>query len=388
MFKKYIKVVEKLLKCGKILYIYSMDSSSIWKSLLAAAPPPSPAAAPPPSAEMLAAKVAKREAKREANARLIEPPSEQQTPTEEKDLVKVYKDMYERQAKNAQAMKTQNLNAARLNAQQTAALAGYSPDMAQRAMFEQTAGAYKSNQDIENDLARFGLDVADKEYDVFKYMDERDYKRYLDAGYTYDPKTKQYTLIPKHVKEMEDDSSINNYIEEILSDTTGKYNEANKQWANNQKRQQQAKYSANETAWRTAEAITLASQVLNGTKDIKGLSDQEIKSILNSELGDSVKAKLMSANSGVPNYTNDDFSKVKEGELIFWNSELVRVGKKEGRTFHYTSLEKGGAGDFERNRTSEEKRDGNLKEVLSFKNLLGINPDPRNAASSFRNLFK
>jgi len=183
MLKKYKKIVYFLLKCKKFLYIYSMSISGTLANYVKKAV----AATSVAPAKQMYQEPGQTDTDNTTGTTTDNTTGITQSSD---DLLKAYKDGFEREQKNAQARQTQNLNAARLNAQQTAALAGYSPDMAQRAMFEQTAGAYKSNQEIENELARLGVDMAEKQHGLYE-----------KAGYDYNPTTGEYTYTPPWMKE-------------------------------------------------------------------------------------------------------------------------------------------------------------------------------------------
>jgi len=111
------------------------------------------------------------------------------------NLVKTYQDMFERETQRAQARQAQNNAAAQLQAQQTAALAGYNPDMAAHDAFEKQAGAYNANQNIEDELAKYGVDMMEKQHQLYK-----------DSGYDLNPETGQYTFAPDYVKDLDYDA--------------------------------------------------------------------------------------------------------------------------------------------------------------------------------------
>ena len=276
------------------------------------------------------------------------PPQPQaQTQTSGQDLIKTYKDMYEREAINAQARQAQNINAARLSAQQTAALAGYNPDMAERAMFEQTAGAYKSNQEIENELARFGLDVANKKYDVSKYIDERDYSRNIAAGMDWDPQTKTWSYAPQWEKEAKAQQRDYDYWKQ-QAEQGNEYAIMVKNYLDSQLGQGN---QAAKTTHLENESYNLGLSLANSediATTISGMTDKQLRAALNnSNTKDDVLAAM---NKEYPQFTSGRQGKAAYDDIMSQNLKAGQIIMLDGVPVKLTqdvSRSKTGGGRFD-----------------------------------------
>jgi len=263
----------------------------------------------------------------------------QQTPAQvqqsQDDWLKSMQDMYDRYSREAKARQAQNLSAARLSAQQQAALGGYSPDMAQRALFEQSAGAYKANNDIEGELARLGMEVQGKKYDIAKHNDETAYSRDQDRinrlqaeGYDqwgeiaerlakgesiadilgYVPLTKTPDYEKSHEYETAQDEYYANLLKENPDDA----------YAKRYTQSRQAEQNAADTAAQN-EAYADAQAIIDG--NIGDMPISRIMNALKSTLGEQVRNAL--SNNTVGN--GADLAKHKKDDVIMFKGKPVRL---------------------------------------------------------------
>jgi len=287
-----------------------------------------------------------------------------QVQQEQENFLKTMQDMYDREAKNAQARQAQNLNAASLNAQQTAALAGYNPDMASRAMFEQTAGAYNANQNIENELARYGLEVAGKRYDIARDADQTAYSRnqyllsliqqggydnasailsqFIQNGgnladaikYLQGSNPDLWKITPDDIKALDLESA--QYAE------LKRRAELNDEVAIRQLAAMEASYGKDTQTTETQNLqnkITADANQIIRTGSTEGLSNAEIINAVNHELlGEQVKAALKGTGStaagnlsvgGFPEVKNPSYLQgYQPGEMVFYQGNLIKISSQ------------------------------------------------------------
>ena len=238
-----------------------------------------------------------------------QPPAQDTSTQQGQALQKKYQDMYDREAKRVQAQQAQNLTNARLNAQQTAALAGYSPDMAERAMFEQTAGAYDANQNIENELAKYGLDV-----------DEKMYKRFLENGYNYNPETGEYTFTPPWEKEAQAQQGSYDYWKK-QAEQGNLY--AKEYLAYLDSQLGQARIANSETN-KENEGYSLATSLKGMSKaDIQNITVDDLRKALTSEKA-GAEALVALKQAGIPQYSS---ARTKSKSVV---NQVLSAGYKVG----------------------------------------------------------
>jgi hypothetical protein len=231
--------------------------------------------------------------------------------------------MYDREAQNARAQQTRNLNAARLNAQQQSALGGYDPAMASRAMFEQTAGAHEANQGIENALAQYGLQSAEKQQALSKEMIDM----LRNSG--YDEQADQvlrnfagnavgdWTRTPEYERAYETAKSENEFLNNLRNQGGG----FGSDYAEKQLQATSAQQTMDDVSLNNANAKSLAASVASGSKEFSKLTPNEKRGVLaDGDYGDAIKAKL-------PNFTNGATHREipTAGDLVMINGNPVEL---------------------------------------------------------------
>jgi len=232
------------------------------------------------------------------------------------NLVKTYQDMFERETQRAQANQARNLAAANLSSQQTAALAGYSPDMAARDAFEKQAGAYQANQNIEDELAKYGVDMMEKQHQLYK-----------DSGYDYNPETGQYTFTSEPEKAYQAYKSNMDFLKTLSEDDP---------YYKNAMANLQTQYDTTDTSYAN-KTRQITQTILDNNGDLSGISATDIKNALNGPNGDYVRNAIMSNTDNVfrlrgDGKTDGDAPQLYErllkkhtGDVIVFDGKIVQL---------------------------------------------------------------
>jgi hypothetical protein len=262
----------------------------------------------------------------------------------------------EKQTRNAQAQKTQNLNAARLGAQQTAAINGYDPAMASRAMFEQTAGAHQANQNIDDSVADAYFAVAQKKddqmlemLDKYRELNPQMYQAVMNemartgstdinaawnsvlAGNGGNP------LKPLTPMETQYNGAMDVFDQTHKNATTEEREEFSQLVLNSMF--SQSKMDIDNTgnaavAEANSAALSNAKKIISG-EDISSMSSTDIVNAMQSELSTQVKNAL---SSKATNASYGNLQNANQGDIVSVNGSLVLLTKAPSYGSHWTTV--------------------------------------------------
>jgi hypothetical protein len=252
--------------------------------------------------------------------------------------------MFEREAKRADARQTQNLNAARLAAQQQAALAGYDPAMASRAMFERNADAYGANQDIENALAQYGLETEEKGYertkDLARLAKEAGYDTLADSTFRGLATSQMgdgldFTHYSQAEKDMQAFQKDMELYDSIINDSTGRYSDSDKEHARALRDAPMAELRQSKAATQEADrnirtqnlqAIADGVYIGNDIEKYLELSDEDKRVVANLlvEGGKAIKVSDVTTFHQLP----DGKFAVKDGKIYKVDYSTTKTGNK------------------------------------------------------------